>query len=499
VQVCEVPNSPSDGIGPMVQDGNLSPSEHYKFFASISHEGHTVKDIPCEIKLPMKLTDLLELIFTPNRQQSFESRRFFEFSVYGEVKDVTGKIITIIKADKVYRKSGVNKQWASITDYTFVGEPVDLRVIRLINGHKKAKGSKRSESTTVLYWVTPNILLRSIETLEPSFTGDVRAIRIRNFEFDLANRIHLKFLNRYKHYDMPSGEMVSFPELVAETQLILPRGQTLPSFQEIDDFLLLASFSARQRTVCLGCETWSSSRRIRFFRREITVPQPKKDHTIDDALIDIQDFENFSLVAYENFVKTGEKELLRQALFNTLASGTFEGTFLRLYSSLEGLLLIYRKLNSMEYVIKSDVEWKALCRDLQKFLRNHPYLADKKDKRKMIYEKIAELNRVSFSTALSQFSKHYNIDLQDLWPITDEKEGISLTRIRNHLAHGEAFSPKQFNFLLAAHESLRWIVERSLLRILGWPISDSRVSQSFLSRHSAIYAEWKNDRKELSV
>jgi len=79
----------------------------------------------------------------------------------------------------------------------------------------------------------------------------------------------------------------------------------------VDDFLMLTSFAARQRCVCLGWDSDDSSKITRFFRRDMAIPEIKRDHSYNEVLIDLRDFKDFMTVAYNNFIEIKSTDLIR--------------------------------------------------------------------------------------------------------------------------------------------------------------------------------------------
>ena len=473
-----------------------SQNKDYRLKVSITHDKRTTGNILCEVYLPKKITDPVELIFHPTSEQSNQLGWPFEFSVCGKIKDFSGQLETTIEANKVYFEQGSTKHWGhELSESLLIGEPVDLTITNFL---KHDKHKKENPPIKGIFWLTPNIMLSPVKSLSHSFTGETTVRNIRNFEFVLDNGCCLKFDHYYRYLENDDGDTVSFAELVAEFE-IDHKNEEILSFESIDDFLMLTSFSARQRCVCLGWEIYEPSKITKFYRRDITIPEIKKNHSFRDTLIDICDFEEFIKTAYKNFIKTNKKNLLRQAIHRAIGreNSTLESKYLTLYSALETIVLFYRQNHGLEFII-SLAEWDVFKKDVKRFINKHPQFSENKGKRKLIYEKLPELNRVSFATAFTHFCENYNIDLQDLWPVVDRRDGISLSDIRNKLIHGDTFRRRQERALMSAVEHLRWIVERSILSVLGWPYSKSKVSNSFLSKNMTMYREWPRDRSILS-
>lgn len=467
-----------------------SRDKDHKLKVSITYGDHTTEDVLCEVYLPKRVIEPVELIFRPTFEQSKQLGWPFEFSIYGEIKDFSGDLDIIIKANKVYYKHGTTEHWGhGLSESILIGEPIDLIIMRFLSSDGKSEKEKTSIKGT--FWLTPNIMLSPTKILSRDFTGKTTVDNIHNFEFALENGYSLKFDHHYRYLENDAGDTVFFPELVAEFEIDNESNEIISSFEPIDDFLMLTSFSARQRCACLGWEMYGSSKITKFYRRDIAIPKIKKDHSSNDTLIDIEDFKDFIGIAYKSFIQTKQKELLRQAVYKAIGGGntTLENDYLSLYSALENIVLLYRKNREMESIIPS-AGWITFENEIKGFIKNCFSGEKHKEKRKLIYEKLPELNRVSFSTVFTDFCEHYNVDLQDLWPVIDRKEGISLSDIRHKLVHGDIFNRRQQRALISAREHLRWVVERSILSVLGWTHSKSKVSQNFLSKNKTMYREW---------
>ena len=98
--------------------------------------------------------------------------------------------------------------------------------------------------------------------------------------------------------------------------------------------------------------------------------------------------------------------------------------------------------------------------------------------RRLLYGKLAELNRVSFGEAVRSFQTDYSLDVSDLWEITGKG---SLSDVRNRVIHGDTFTHEQMNALVTAKFQMQWHLERMLLAILGWPISQSGVRKDAIA------------------
>ena len=171
-----------------------------------------------------------------------------------------------------------------------------------------------------------------------------------------------------------------------------------------------------------------------------------------------------------------------------------ENEYLSYYAALENLVNGFKNERNLHFILDQN-SWKGFNKNLKKFVKQHALFQQEKNKRQLIYEKLPELNRISFSSAFNLFCQCYEIDLSDLWSISGGYE-YSLTKIRNLLIHGGRFEREKFNLLFYAKCHLKWTLERCILRILNWNIERSNVSASFLIKFKA-YNEWQKIRNSL--
>jgi len=256
---------------------------------------------------------------------------------------------------------------------------------------------------------------------------------------------------RYKHAD--DAEIV-FSELVATFQIeeaTDEHRQVTELSQKLEDVLLLASFAARQRCVCLGWEFHSSSHYVRQYFRNKTLPENSSRKTIrtGDEIITLADFKEFMAHTYPMFMRYSEPAALRRALSFVipLRRAILESDFLRSWSALE--MLIYNK------------------------------------------------KRVPLRERFGKFCEQYDVLLMDLWPVVTNDGGHSLYRIRNMLAHGEYFGSEHYGVLMYANVYLAWTIERMILGLLGWRVERSTVSPANLADQYP-YQTWREDRKLLT-
>lgn len=269
--------------------------------------------------------------------------------------------------------------------------------------------------------------------------------------------------------------------------------------EELDDLLLLASLATRHTCVCRGWRLQTDNSERLIYRSRLAAPKPR---TIgeQETLIDRPDFDDFLTHAYARFRQNPARERLRQAinLLLTADEGDLVTGFLKVFAALETMVTFHRETAGLVSILGTD-DWAAFEKDLTEFIKQHSLFKDDTLRRRLVYEKRSELNRIAFGTAFSEavcLLQKQGLRIDDLWPITGSSRGLSLAEIRNRMVHGVVFTPTQEGGLFAAKIHLTWCVERLLLAFLGWPLERSLVG-TFL-RHMTAYNSWKDDQEVLS-
>lgn len=467
----------------------------YKFLASVEGVDFKLEDIPCEIYIPDRVEDGIRIIFKASNGVKMPIAWPHEFSMTGKIKGLGNGSFETVNSKKMYFSSGTTERSGTrVAESQVFATPIDLTITTPL---KDENYSVTSDSITGVYYLTPSFFLSPRKTVEYSYTGNVTVKDVIFISYTFPNGDSLVFDKYYKHIEKKEmyDSTLTFSELVARFDFKRTNHKAI-NFEQIDDFLMLTSFADRQRCACLGWETHSDSQIVRYYRGDMSVPVFSSKHGYNDTLIEYLHYEKFISKAYEKFTKSSDMTLLRQAIYGVInRSSTIESNYLRLYSSLETLIYIYRKENNLEMVLEA-TQWTKLRKSIEQTIKNN--VPAGKESRKRLYEKLPEINRVSFAEAYEAFCSFYEVDTKDLWPISNRIGGASLTDIRNRIVHGNHYYPFQYQALVSAGEHLRWTLERMILNLLDWPFEKSKVSSSFLSNYPDIYKGWEKDRDILS-
>lgn len=482
--------------------------EKFYLYATISIEGselegieaRVVEKVPCKVFLPDRKVDAPILHFFPaTREQNEKLSVPALFSVRGELRQPDGSL-DIITANRVHITSHKWTAWGpDLTEYVLVGEPWDLKVEHVrepLTYHKEPR-------TKGAFWISPTRLLPPGKSRGFSYTGEVTAERHYQFGITLANGLGLTFDLHTRYWDGPEGETVMFDEVVAEFEMAEDtRGTTRvdEALEHIDDLLRIVSFVGEYPIACVGWRAGDSSSVTEFYRHR-AVPSATQAPSMHDALVEYIDFKEFITTAYARFNEISPNAALRRALDYAVpdSNETIESAYITLYAAVETLVLFFRRQEGLEFIFKDDEQWQELNRDLRKWLKQHRLLSgnENKDTRQLVYEKLPELMRASFSTAFRGFCEHYGVDLSDLWPVTGNSKGDSLSTIRNKLVHGEVYDQRHYEALIGAGQHLRWSVYRMIFAMLGWPVERTKIRPEIIER-TFIYKTLERDRQILS-
>jgi hypothetical protein len=449
--------------------------------------------------LPEKVADEIYLVFHLDQFQNDILRKLdlWHFAIESNYSETSGRQVNI-SAENVYWLSESSTYWShDIVDALAVANPIDLKI-------ETYRGSDEQEidKTYGRFWLTPNKLISPAQSISSSYTGEVKVKTAWNVDFDLDNGLYLNFTKRYKNRKNENEEQIYWSELVAEYQ-IEGKAQTFEevnnSLDELDDFLLISSFALRHRCACIGFDIVNTDGYILdFYRRKLSIPEDKTEEY--DELVDVAEIKEFLKTSYKKFIELERNNFVRQAINYAIPreGRTVESEFITLYSALETLVLYFRKQNNFEFVFSESEsepdEWKQFDRILRQLIKKHPFSKYDKTKRERLYDNIPALRRISFRSAYEEFLKFYELDVTDLWSVTNNEEGWSLATIRNKLVHGDYFENRKAVFVAKSH--LQWLVERLLLKILDWDISKSNVCPNQLSAMSE-YNNWHTSRKSL--
>lgn len=468
--------------------------KNLRFNAELQFEKITLENVPCEIVFP-KAQDKKVVLEAQLKANEFSPSKIpFIFSLRATFSNAQSSLLKI-SAETVYNLGVKTSYVTTNQEYSVLrAEPVNLKIQEFIQPSEDQKKSK-----SFYFWLTQSIQLAPFYSTELHYNGDISVKTYKYKEFEIVEGLKFSFINYYFHYNDPTRKNKRISESVLAAEFLGFTEQRLGEniFPEIGIFLKLVSFSERRKVVCYGYKGILESEIIDFYRGDISVPEEDFNHSRNEVLVNAKDFEEF----IQKSLSAGKKCSFREHLFDAIGKvayreySSLESEYLSYYSALENLINGYRDAHKFHYILEKN-NYKIFSKNLKFFIKNHDLFKDnnqeesRSKKRQLIYEKIAELNRISFGTAFKAFCEFYQVDLHDLWSLGGGEVSTSLTKIRNRLIHGGRFERAEYDAVICAKTHLKWTVERCILRVLDWDIEKSNVRPLFL-KHCVGYNDWE--------
>lgn len=442
-----------------------------------------VKDVLIELFLPHNDSEEIFLICKPNKLQFMALIKEHEFNIVAHDEFGDGSINNKYYIKRAFRKKSNTTFYTSkLSETMIILQAYDLMIIC------ERDNILWDGKTEGYFTIFNNFQLPPLKSLTRKHNGEVIVDPRDRYTFKLESGLELTFDIFYR-YENEEDYTKSYPYAVAEFKNNLEPERINEIIIEIDDLLRLISLALEKVCVCTGWVAYSNTKSVVFYRRDRVIPEKDEGDNYYHSIIEPFEVNSFIECAYKAFTKFNDKELLRNILTPLVRSKklSVETHYLILFAILESIVLNYKKLNKYEPILT-----RSLFNDLKKDLGNS--INSKKDllrfklalddeeveqKIKYMSEKLSELNRISFNSSFELFQKQYNIPINDLWPLYDTKESTTLAQIRNKIIHGETFSNHQFQAISFALHHLQIILERMVLSLLGWDISNSRVSLEY--------------------
>lgn len=439
-----------------------SETPDYTLIGTVSGDQFRLSDVRCEVFLSETFGEIGYAVFKlPSDSTINDLEWTFEFSFSGNQMMVGGESIAkAIQLKKLYRKESGTRHWGTDVAEAYLKATIQEMTIET----PIPNGGIDTKKVTGRFLLSPNSVLTPFQWLTPSYTGEIIMDKpTKCFSVTLTDGMNVRFDTYYKHKTGDKQETILVPYLIAEFEKTDADESFCPAYKEIDDFMLIASFLARQRSMCVGWEVETTSS-LKEHHRVVGLSEEPEGYSQTDALIfGRSEAENFLIKAYDIFNSSGHPTLLREAVGGVLGKASYLlSEYLTLYSSLETLVLIFRKEHQLEFIVD---DFNALKKKVKKVIEDELPGDENKKQTGLLKQNLTGLNRVPFSEAFKAFKEYHNLNLDDLWPITSQKG--SLSDIRNRLVHGNKFKDDEFTALMDAAYHLRLLLERCLLVYLG--------------------------------
>lgn len=446
---------------------------------TVATENTTLEAVECRIYLPQHEVEEAVLVLSPSEGQSGALKNAWKVALSGTLPNWEGGTGLRLRADTVYNEGTHQQYWGKrITECWILCRAEDLTIIRPLN--------RTGEQTQAIFRMTPSPLLGAGKFFTFSFDGRIEAHEGTRLSCQLTGGPNISFDTHYRYVNKDNGQVTRVPYVVIQLETAL-RAEDVAGFKEtllpsIDTVMRLLSFAQRVRSHCVGWHACDGDNDVDFYRGwggEYRDYDPSRH---SDMLLDQPHWTTFIAKGYDVLKHIDANSLVADAIAYVVPreGDTFQAGFLRNFTALEKLTTHFRQTRSLVDILAPD-DWEKFKEAIQE--KSRTWLKEKTEldskRRALLYDKISELNRVSFGAAFSLMCEAYNVDLRDLWPVSGSKIP-SLASIRNKLIHGETIPDEHYDIILYAGDHLKWIVERLVLSLLGWPVSDSNADGKHL-------------------
>lgn len=478
----------------MIKDKN----PNYVFYSTLKTNDLIVKKVLCHIYLPVKIVEPIEIRLFLNKQQYkiFTENHFWAFSIEGKIRGYKNRIEDYILCNRAFSADFLETSLSPEYYISVACQTFDLTV-------ESYHHFPKTEKVFITFDITHNVLLGQTTNQKRTEDRGWGTKNISYWEFYPDEETKFTFEHDEGNYKNQDGDEVTFNKFIAKVEIENETNNNpkiLQTLEKLDKILLLSSFAARHLTVCLKWEAFDGKKDVKKYLRDRAIPNEFERNKVGiNPVIGFSQMKEFLKTGYLAFCNYSDIDALRRAMYFLILSEreTIDGGFMILYSALEMLVLHFRRKEDLELIIPTN-KFEKYIRKSVKNVIDESELSDLNDeKKRMMKDKLSELNRVSFATAFNRFCEFYSVNLEDLWSVLDSKGGISLSQIRNKLVHGEHFEDNHYGAILCAKQHLKWTIERMILAILKWSVDKSEISSVKLQKMFA-YQTWIEERKILS-
>lgn len=352
---------------------------------------------------------------------------------------------------------------------------------------------KSSNHCNITFWLNSNAIIPYKNHLNKRFDGTVEQIEAAKdlMTFKIADNLTFIFKKIYSYQDNENGYTAhSYKVCEVITDFVITNQETINTIiAQLEDFLLLVSFGYGNRVLWIGYEYSDENNYYEFYKGNILNSyKPKRANAID---INDWTVNDFIVKSYSRFIEEESNYVAIKsaiyALCNDNEFGIIDSKYLELFSAFESILLSFKKKDRNEKLLKVSA-FKELSKEIEltinKYLEDNNYEMSLKES---IVDKISELNRPSLKNTLQKFQKEYDLKLDNFWPFfTENREKPGLSDIRNKLIHGDYLYNK-YDYLDYAKHQLRLILIVTIIKVLGWPIEQTRYTDESVKRECYYY------------
>ncbi|HDL7463457.1 TPA: hypothetical protein PXN49_004110 [Yersinia enterocolitica] len=455
----------------------MSTRQTGEFIATIEFDNEKIDSICCKLFYPDSKDNNVEIHLTANEETMIHFYRAEVFRIVGERRDVSGVCVqSRFTAERVHKRSQstlTNGDIDRVCKITAVPEEIYIE-----HGHYPILDGDISIS----FLINKSPILSSNPRLKFKSDGEASKDKTNHVEVDLNNG-KAKAIGDV-HFEVKSndGDINLKPYWVLTSNIKSENDATKNINNEylpdIDNILMLSSFIQRGKVNCKGWMAKNDRKRVLYYRTNIIYAS---DVECNNAIIEtnkVSEFLNKTLPLLKSH-KFKDSIILAINALNSSRGTAFEISYISKFIAIESLINSHKREVGFDSIF-SQSEWQAIKKNIEKSIKAENIISITKEKRAKFYNKIPEVNRISFGDSYACMMQDYPVGLSDLWPMLKSTNGFGLLDIRNSIAHGDLI-PVDFAYdLLVANDCLRILLERVILHLLDWDINDSDISESKL-------------------
>ncbi|HBK4608414.1 TPA: hypothetical protein LLS51_000037 [Serratia marcescens] len=445
----------------------------------------TIKNVPCEINFPDVTRESIKIKIESTDKDLYILSTKSYFSLKADVYNVAQEKTASIEAVRISINSYETLFDGKKNTFFIEGAPDELSIIHfkrkhkfpsdILDGNKESKTKKYPKLAFIIDRV-PIITPFSLPRI--NHFGEVLIESESPLNVNISDEFQIEFQQFYTA-ESNSSKIELRPYLVVSinadaltsSEFILKKEFF---YNKLEDVLHLVSFVQNEKVNWLQWSFEDDDVIIVTYRGNV---RPLKELKADSKLhwiIGKSDVCAFIETAFYNFHNGSYKTPLIGAIY-TLNSGNgmpVETYFMALFQSLESIVGINKKMSDTEFVL-SQSEWRVLRKNIEVAIKSSSDVNMSKDDRRKMYNKLNELNRVSFKDAYLSFSKDFEFHTISPWSLFDEDGCVGLTSIRNMLAHGDSFPSDITMPLFVAGECLALLLQELIFNVVGWKTYDT--------------------------
>jgi hypothetical protein len=333
----------------------------------------------------------------------------------------------------------------------------------------ESTGAPRDTTRHTTYTLSGNSHLAPVTPWTHHFDGQRTFNQKTCVEVSLSEVSRLRFDTHYAW--IGDKEKTCCPRLVATQE-----GAANSAIQEgisptVEDAVLLLSFLTAVRTVVSHVSVWEGATQYEYIRPRFEFPDASTNGRFRFGLVALNCLETHFTTAWARWQATSDVASLRNATY-ALFPGTNVVTpmgFLQCFGAIEILIKAFAPANEER---KKTASSSTHAKNLKQ-LRSRIEATEEAEIIKSLGAAITRFSEPTFQDYFTTFCQHFQVPLDDLWPMFAPRRGLAF--LRNRLTHSSTFeeSEEAALALFVAQQHLEFTLIRVMCAVLGIPLVET--------------------------